>query len=102
MVVCVMAHDQDSKQQSASVGDAACADNPQAALPRDLKPHYEADLKTFLDEKELLAKLPICRRTAYNWIKQGKLPCIKIGRRKIFHMPSVEAALLRLQRGGVE
>ena len=52
----------------------------------------------FLDEKELLARLPICRRTAFAWIKQGKLPCIKIGRRKLFHWDSVQAALLRYQR----
>jgi len=58
--------------------------------------------KTFWDEKELLRHLPICRRTAFNWIEEGKLPCVKIGRRKLFHWPSVEAALLRLQRGGCE
>jgi hypothetical protein len=56
----------------------------------------------FLSENELLTRLPICRRTAFNWIQQGKLPCVKIGRRKLFHWPSVEAALLRLQRGGGE
>jgi predicted DNA-binding transcriptional regulator AlpA len=59
-----------------------------------------ASQEKFLSENELLTRLPICRRTAFNWIQQGKLPCIKIGRRKLFHFPSVEAALLRLQRGG--
>jgi predicted site-specific integrase-resolvase len=58
--------------------------------------------ENFLDEKQLLTRLPICRRTAFNWIQQGKLPCVKIGRRKLFHWPSVEAALLRLQRGAVQ
>lgn len=53
----------------------------------------------FLSENELLTRIPVCRRTAYNWIQQGKLPCVKIGRRKLFHWPSVEAALLRQQRG---
>ena len=79
------------------------ADNqPQPQLPREYQPRIESgkELKTFWDEKELLRHLPICRRTAFSWIKQGKLPCIKINRRKIFHAPSVEAALLRLQRGG--
>jgi predicted site-specific integrase-resolvase len=55
----------------------------------------------FLDEKQLLARLPISRRTAFTWVQTGKLPCVKIGRRKLFHWPSVEAALLRLQRGGI-
>jgi hypothetical protein len=61
-----------------------------------------ADEEGFIGEKELLAKLPVCRRTIFNWIQQGKLPCVKIGRRKIYHWPSVQAALLRLQRGGGE
>jgi hypothetical protein len=55
----------------------------------------------FLDEKQLLTRIPISRRTAFNWIEAGKLPCVKIGRRKLFHWPSVEAALLRQQRNGV-
>jgi predicted site-specific integrase-resolvase len=52
-----------------------------------------------LNEKELLKRIPISRRTAFNWIEAGKLPCIKIGRRKLFHWSSVEAALLRQQSG---
>lgn len=56
----------------------------------------------FINEKDLLARVPISRRTAFNWVQEGKIPCVKIGRRKLFHWPSVEAALLRLQRGGVE
>jgi predicted site-specific integrase-resolvase len=56
----------------------------------------------FLDEKQLLTRIPISRRTAFNWIQQGKLPCVKIGRRKLFHWPTVEATLLRQQRGGGE
>ena len=54
----------------------------------------------FIDEKKLLALVPISRRTAFTWIKNGKLPCVKIGRRKLFHWPSVEAALLRQQMNG--
>jgi predicted site-specific integrase-resolvase len=53
-----------------------------------------------INEAELLRRLPISRRTAFKWVKDGKLPCIKIGRRKIYHWPSCEAALLRQQRGG--
>ncbi|MGP8201953.1 MAG: helix-turn-helix transcriptional regulator [Limisphaerales bacterium] len=54
----------------------------------------------FINEKELLVRLPISRRTAFTWVQSGKLPCVKIGRRKIFHWPSCEAALLRMQGGG--
>jgi predicted site-specific integrase-resolvase len=57
---------------------------------------------TFLDEKQLLTRIPISRRTAFSWVRSGKLPCVKIGRRKLFHWPSVEAALLRQQRNGIE
>jgi len=53
----------------------------------------------FIDEKELLRRIPVSRRTAYTWVQTGKLPCVKISRRKLFHWPSVEAALLRQQRG---
>jgi predicted site-specific integrase-resolvase len=61
-----------------------------------------ASEKDFLDEKQLLTRIPISRRTAFNWIQQGKLPVVKIGRRKLYHWKSVEAALLRIQRGVVQ
>jgi hypothetical protein len=57
---------------------------------------------TFLDEKQILARLPICRRTLFSWRQSGKIPHLKIGRRNLFHWPSVEAALLRQQHGGTE
>ena len=55
----------------------------------------------FIDEKQLLARLPVSRRTLFNWRMTGKIPCVRLGGRRIlFHWPSVEAALLRHQRGG--
>ena len=55
----------------------------------------------FIDEKTLLARLPVSRRTLFNWRATGKIPCVRLGGRRIlFHWPSVEAALLRMQRGG--
>jgi Helix-turn-helix domain len=60
------------------------------------------ELKAFLSEKEMLQRLPISRRTLFNWRTSGKIPAVKIGRRCLYHFPSIEAALLRLQRGGVE
>ena len=55
----------------------------------------------FIDQKQLLAWLPISRRTLFNWRTSGKIPCVRLGGRRIlFHWPSVEAALLRYQHGG--
>jgi predicted DNA-binding transcriptional regulator AlpA len=55
----------------------------------------------FLNQKQLLARLPISRRTLFNWRMTGKIPCVRLGGRRIlFHWPSVEAALLRHQHGG--
>ena len=56
---------------------------------------------SFIDEKQLLAKLPISRRTLFNWRTTGKIPCVRLGGRRIlFHWLNVEAALPRHQRGG--
>jgi len=55
----------------------------------------------FIDQKQILARLPISRRTLFNWRTSGKIPCVRPGGRRIlFHWPSVEAALLRHQQGG--
>jgi hypothetical protein len=54
----------------------------------------------FMDEKQLLAKLPISRRTLGNWKATGVLPYIKIGRLCLYDWASVHGALLRRQRGG--
>jgi hypothetical protein len=54
----------------------------------------------FIDEKQLLARLPVSRRTLFNWRRTDKIPCVRLGGRRIlFYWPSVEAALLRHQRG---
>src|SRR6266496_6143406 len=54
----------------------------------------------FIDEKRMLARLPISRRTLGNWKAKGILPYIKIGRRCLYDWTSVQSALLRQQRGG--
>jgi hypothetical protein len=54
----------------------------------------------FMDEKQLLAKLPISRRTLGNWKTAGLIPYIKIGRRCLYDWTSVHGALLRRQKGG--
>jgi hypothetical protein len=56
--------------------------------------------RAFMDEKELLTKLPISRRTLGNWKASGVLPYIKLGRSCLYDWASVQGALLRRQRGG--
>ena len=55
----------------------------------------------FIDEKHLLKILPYSRKGLFNLRRRGVLPWINAkGRRVIYHLPSVTAALLRHQRGG--
>ena len=54
----------------------------------------------FIDQKQLLARLPISRGTLGNWKAKGLLPYIKIGRRCLYDWASVQASLLCRQRGG--
>jgi hypothetical protein len=55
----------------------------------------------FINERELLKRLPVSRRTLFSWRTTGKIPFVRLGgRRVLFHWPSVVAALLRMQRGG--
>jgi hypothetical protein len=54
----------------------------------------------FIDEKTLLARLPVSRGTLSNWRAKGILPYIKVGRRCLYEWASVQGALLRRQRGG--
>jgi len=52
-----------------------------------------------------LAKaVPLSPRSLRTGIKEGLIPVIRLpgGRRLLFHLPSVEKALLRFQRGGME
>jgi predicted site-specific integrase-resolvase len=54
----------------------------------------------FIDERELLRRVPVSRRTMFNWRESGKIPFVHVGgRRVLFHWPSVEQALLRAQKG---
>jgi hypothetical protein len=77
-------------------------DSKPAALPREYEPRFESDkeFSAFINQAELLRRLKICRKTAYLWECQSKLPVVKINHTKRYHWPSVEAALLRMQRGG--
>jgi len=90
-------------QKAAASGEANILDEnqPQTRLPREYEKRFESDkeLKAFIGELEILRRIPVSRRTLFSWVQSGKIPCVKIGRRKIYHWASVQAALLRLQRG---
>jgi excisionase family DNA binding protein len=55
----------------------------------------------FVTSQQLAARLQVSIGTLRNWRESGKLPFIVTpGRSVRFHLPSVEQALLRAQRGG--
>ena len=60
-----------------------------------------AKLGRFISFTELCRRVPLCPRSLREAIRLGRIPCIRFpgARRLLFHWESVEAALLRLQRG---
>jgi predicted site-specific integrase-resolvase len=57
----------------------------------------------FITSRDLLARIPISRRTLFEWRSTGKIPFVRLhGSKVLFHWPSVEQALLRRQTGGQE
>jgi hypothetical protein len=75
-----------------------------APVQHEYEPRFESnkELTAFIDQSELLRRLKICRKTAWTWERQGKLPVVKVNHTKRYHWASVEAALLRQQRGGCQ
>ena len=67
----------------------------------EIKQTTDRTSEVFIDEAECLRRVPVSRRTWFSWRTAGKIPTVKLGRRCLYHWPSVEAALLRQQRGGV-
>jgi hypothetical protein len=93
-----------SKPDTATVIEAEIIDENQnqTRLPREYERRWETgeELKAFIDQVELLRRLPISRRTLANWRTAGKIPSIVIGRRVLFCWENVSAALRRLEKGG--
>jgi hypothetical protein len=89
---------------------AAPAENPGAATAQPPAEHTRREFlaaqptvgEGFLSFEQLLPKLPVGDRSAREWTRRGILPSIRLpgSRRVLYHWPSVERALLRLQRGG--
>jgi hypothetical protein len=71
------------------------------AMSKNLHKLAPASEEAFLDEKQILARLPISRRTLGNWKSRG-FPYIKIGRRCLYSWGNCQQFLLRQQRGGIE
>ena len=92
---------------SAATATATNATTPQAATTgtttgstsAEPAPVPNQDPVSFIDEPEMLRRLPISRRTLCVWVANGQIPVVKINHRILFHWPSVETALLNLQRG---
>ena len=82
-----------------SVMPPANADVPDTGI-RAEQNQTPAGATGFIDEKQLLARLPVSRGTLSNWKARGLIPFIKIGRRCLYDWASVQGALLRRQKGG--
>jgi predicted site-specific integrase-resolvase len=56
----------------------------------------------FQSEEQIRPLLGVSRRTLKNWRDRGLIPYVKLpgSRRILFDWPSVQAAILRQQRGG--
>lgn len=52
----------------------------------------------FLPTSEMAERLCVTPPTLLKWGKSGRLPFVQLERKVLWHLPSVTAALLRLQR----
>jgi hypothetical protein len=75
--------------------------NEERLNPRSDTPTVpQSPASRFQNTAQLLADIPVCRRTLFNWREQGLIPYIKLGRRVLFDVESVRQALHRRERGG--
>ena len=82
-----------------SINTAGPAENTGAATA--LPPNQSAQSPTFIDFATLAPRVPICQRSLREAIRRGVIPSIRLpgSRRVLFCWESVQAALLRMQRG---
>ena len=73
------------------------ADSGRMLKPLPAQPEPAAG---FINEAELLERVPFSRRTLHVRRAAGEIPFIKLGARVIYHWPTVEQRLIRMQRGG--
>lgn len=67
--------------------------------PRSLEP-APLSQSPFIDEPEGLRRVPVSRRTWFEWREKKGLPYIRVGKRIVYDWDSVRQWLLRRQRGG--
>ena len=53
-----------------------------------------------MTERETAAYLRVSARTVFSLAKDGRLPCIRIGQRKLFRRSTVETFLAELESAG--
>jgi hypothetical protein len=70
------------------------AANGHAEQPQGQK--QEAD--AFLPTSEMAERLCVTPPTLLKWGKSGRIPFVQLERKVLWHLPSVTAALLKLQR----
>jgi predicted site-specific integrase-resolvase len=70
-------------------------------MTKEIQTAHASD-EGFIDEAELLKRLPVSRGTIHNWRRAGKIPSIVIGRRVIFCWNNVSEALRRMEKGGAQ
>jgi len=67
-----------------------------------LPPKESAQPIGFIDYSALRPRIPLCDRSLREAVRKGHIPSIVLpgARKRLFHWPSVEGALRRLQQGG--
>ena len=92
----------DAKVRAANTTEGR-PDSPAAANEVQGIPENEpVAQETFIGFQELCRRVPLCGRSLREHVRYGRIPSIRLpgSRRFVFHWGSVQAALLRLQRGG--
>jgi hypothetical protein len=51
-----------------------------------------------MNEREVAAYLGVCVRSIRNFVSRGLIPVIRLGRRKVYHLPAIKAAMQKLEK----
>lgn len=49
----------------------------------------EIENDKYLDSDELSELLNICQGTVMNWVSAGKIPSLKLGKKRLFHLATI-------------
>lgn len=69
-------------------------------INQDTKATYSTNLtrNKYLSARELAAYLGVAPNSIANWERQGLIPVIRLGRRRLYRLDRVETALELLER----